>query len=59
MATVREATFDLLRRLRMTTVFGNPGSTELPFLKDFPRARDGPPWSICTPDQASVMLWGL
>ena len=36
MATVREATFDLLRRLGMTTVFGNPGSTELPFLKDFP-----------------------
>src|ERR671915_1507634 len=36
MATVREATFDLLRRLGVTTVFGNPGSTELPFLKDFP-----------------------
>jgi len=36
MATVREATFDLLRRLKMTTVFGNPGSTELPFLRDFP-----------------------
>jgi benzoylformate decarboxylase len=36
MARVREATFDLLRRLEMTTVFGNPGSTELPFLKDFP-----------------------
>ena len=36
MATVREATFDLLRRLKMTTVFGNPGSTELPFLKNFP-----------------------
>jgi benzoylformate decarboxylase len=36
MATVREATFHLLRRLGMTTVFGNPGSTELPFLKDFP-----------------------
>jgi len=35
MATVREATFDLLRRLKMTTVFGNPGSTELPFLRDF------------------------
>jgi benzoylformate decarboxylase len=35
MATVREATFDLLRCLGMTTVFGNPGSTELPFLKDF------------------------
>jgi benzoylformate decarboxylase len=36
MATVREATFDLLRRLGITTVFGNPGSTELTFLKDFP-----------------------
>ena len=36
MATVRGATFDLLRRLKMTTIFGNPGSTELPFLKDFP-----------------------
>src|SRR5829696_9662317 len=36
MATVRVAAFDLLRRLGMTTVFGNPGSTELPFLKDFP-----------------------
>src|ERR671933_2199378 len=36
MGTVREATFDLLRELGMTTVFGNPGSTELPFLKDFP-----------------------
>lgn len=36
MTTVREATLDLLRELNMTTVFGNPGSTELPFLKDFP-----------------------
>jgi len=36
MATVRGASFDLLRRLGMTTVFGNPGSTELPFLQDFP-----------------------
>src|SRR5215217_3658675 len=36
MATVREVTLDLLRELGMTTVFGNPGSTELPFLKDFP-----------------------
>ena len=35
-ATVREATFDLLRRLGLTTVFGNPGSTEEPFLQDFP-----------------------
>lgn len=34
--TVREATFDLLRQLGMTTVFGNPGSTELPFLDRWP-----------------------
>jgi benzoylformate decarboxylase len=36
MATVREVTLDLLRELGMTTIFGNPGSTELSFLKDFP-----------------------
>lgn len=36
MATVREAAYDLLRSLGMTTVFGNPGSTEEPFLSDFP-----------------------
>ncbi len=36
MSTVREVTFDLLRELGMTTIFGNPGSTELPFLQDFP-----------------------
>ena len=34
--TVREATFDMLRRNGMTTVFGNPGSTGLPMLADFP-----------------------
>jgi benzoylformate decarboxylase len=36
MATVREATYDLFRRHGMTTMFGNPGSTELPMLRDFP-----------------------
>ena len=36
MTTVRDATFELLRARGMTTVFGNPGSTELPMLKDFP-----------------------
>ena len=36
MRTVREATFDLFRAHGMTTVFGNPGSTELPMLRDFP-----------------------
>ena len=34
--TVREATIGLLRHFEMTTVFGNPGSTELPLLRDFP-----------------------
>src|SRR5680860_610857 len=36
MSTVREASFDLLRAHGMTTMFGNPGSTELPMLADFP-----------------------
>ena len=37
MTTVRDATFDLFREHGMTTIFGNPGSTELPMLADFPR----------------------
>src|SRR3954453_23832848 len=36
MATVRDATFDLFREQGMTTMFGNPGSTELPMLAEFP-----------------------
>src|SRR5215831_12296104 len=35
-ATVREAVFALLRDFGLTTVFGNPGSTELPMFRDFP-----------------------
>jgi benzoylformate decarboxylase len=34
--TVWAATYDLLRSLGLTTIFGNPGSTEQPFLKNFP-----------------------
>ena len=34
--TVREAVFEMWRERGMTTVFGNPGSTELPMLADFP-----------------------
>jgi len=34
--TVWAATYDLLRTLGLTTIFGNPGSTEQPFLKNFP-----------------------
>lgn len=36
MPTVREAVYELLRGWGMTTIFGNPGSNELPFLSDFP-----------------------
>jgi benzoylformate decarboxylase len=34
--TVRQATHDVMRALGMTTIFGNPGSTELRFFKDAP-----------------------
>ncbi|MGA9678698.1 MAG: benzoylformate decarboxylase [Mycobacterium sp.] len=34
--SVHEVTYDLLRELGLTTVFGNPGSTEETFLKNFP-----------------------
>ena len=36
MSTVRETTYQVLRGLGMTVIFGNPGSTELPFLRDMP-----------------------
>src|ERR1044072_4883858 len=36
MTTVRDASFDLFRTHGMTTMFGNPGSTELPMLAEFP-----------------------
>jgi benzoylformate decarboxylase len=36
MSNVREAVFDVLRSHGVTTVFGNPGYTELPFLEHFP-----------------------
>ncbi len=36
MPTVREASYNLFRGHGMTTIFGNPGSTELPMLADFP-----------------------
>lgn len=36
MRTVREAVVEMLRIRGMTTLFGNPGSTELPMLTEFP-----------------------
>ena len=37
MPTVREAAIKLFADLGMTTIFGNPGSTELPLFRDFPK----------------------
>src|SRR5260370_9461691 len=36
MTTVHQACHDILREQGLTTLFGNPGSNELPFLKNFP-----------------------
>ena len=36
MPSVREATLEIFRAHGMTTIFGNPGSTELPMLADLP-----------------------
>ena len=38
--TVKDATFGLLRAFGIKKVFGNPGSTELPFLSDWPEDID-------------------
>ena len=35
--TVRAAVLDLLRAFGMTSIFGNPGSTELPLFREFPK----------------------
>ncbi len=34
--TVRDAVFDVMRRRGLTTIFANPGSTEIPFLTGLP-----------------------
>ncbi|WP_416414546.1 benzoylformate decarboxylase [Pantoea sp. App145] len=36
MKTVHNITYQLLRKNGISKIFGNPGSNELPFLKDFP-----------------------
>jgi benzoylformate decarboxylase len=35
-STVREVVRELMREWKITTVFGNPGTTEVPFLADWP-----------------------
>lgn len=36
LTTVREAAFAVMREIGLTTIFSNPGSTEVPFLADLP-----------------------
>src|SRR5438874_12650127 len=36
MSSVRDAAFDVFRRRGLTTLFSNPGSTEVPFLAGLP-----------------------
>jgi thiamine pyrophosphate-dependent acetolactate synthase large subunit-like protein len=40
MRTVREAVFAVMRQHEMTTIFANPGSTEVPMLADLPADLD-------------------
>lgn len=37
MLTVRDRIYEVFRAHGVTTIFGNPGSTELPFLQNFPK----------------------
>lgn len=36
MNTVRKATYDIWREFSLTTIFSNPGSTEVPLLSELP-----------------------
>jgi len=36
LSTFKEITYEVLRKLATTMIFGNPDSTELPFLRDMP-----------------------
>jgi len=49
--SVRDATYQLLRELGLTTVFGNVGSTEEPFLENFPEDFR----YVLAPQEASVI----
>jgi benzoylformate decarboxylase len=49
--SVRDATYQLLRVLGLTTVFGNVGSTEEPFLENFPEDFR----YVLAPQEASVI----
>jgi len=67
--SVRDVTLDLLRERRLTRIFANPGSTEVPFLTGFPEDIEfvlglhegavvgmATGWAIATDEPAFVML---
>jgi len=49
--SVRDVTYQLLRELGLTTIFGNLGSTEQTFLKNFPKDFR----YVLAPQEASVI----
>ena len=56
--TVWSATYDLLRALQLTTVFGNPGSTEQPLWQTASHKQRGDlRWSICTRPPVLETAW--
>src|SRR5271166_6424968 len=66
--TIHEVTYDLLRELGLTTVFGNPGSTEETFLTNFPddftyvlglRRRRWWPWPTDSPSPPASPPWSM
>jgi benzoylformate decarboxylase len=52
--TVRDVTYQLLREFGLTTVFGNVGSTEESFLKNFPTDFR----YVLAPQEASMIAMG-
>lgn len=51
MQSVRDVTYQLLRELGLRTIFGNVGSTEATFLKNFPKDFR----YVLAPQEASVL----
>ena len=51
--TVWHAFYQILRAYNLTTIFGNPGSTEQPMLKNFP---DDFNYVVCLQEASSVAM---
>lgn len=51
--TVWHAFYDVLREYGLTTMFGNPGSTEQPMLQNFPKDFN---YILCLQEASSVAM---